>query len=138
MKIRCYSELITYDTFVDRFRYLNLNGIVGKDTFGYDRYLNQILYNLDIWKAVRRKVIIRDNGCDLGIKGREINHSIIVHHMKPITIEDVKNLNPIIFDPEFLISTVLRTHNAIHYGSEEQIQSEFVERKPNDTIPWRI
>lgn len=137
MKIRTYSELILYDSYIERFRYLKLNGIVGRDTFGYDRYLNQMLYNLDEWKYVRNKVIMRDNGCDLGIKDREIKHSIIVHHMNPITVEDIKTMNPIIFDMDGLISTVLKTHNAIHYGSEEQVSFELKERTPNDTIPWR-
>ena len=137
MKIRTYSELIRYDSFLDRFNYLRLDGVVGRDTFGFDRYLNQILYNLDEWKEARDKTIIRDMGCDLGIKDREILRTIIVHHMNPITVEDVKRHNPIIFDPEFLITTMLRTHNAIHYGNEESIFMGPVERKPNDTIPWR-
>lgn len=137
MKIRTYSELIMYDSFLDRFRYLKLEGRVGRDTFGFDRYLNQILYNCDEWKEARRFVIIRDNGCDLGIEGRDINKGIIVHHMNPITIEDVKNRNPKIFDPEFLITTKLRTHNAIHYGNENAITTGPVERRPNDTILWR-
>ena len=110
---------------------------MGRDTFGFDRYLNQILYNLDEWKEARDKTIIRDMGCDLGIKDREILKTIIVHHMNPITVEDVKRHNPIIFDPEFLITTMLRTHNAIHYGNEDSIFMGPVERKPNDTIPWR-
>ena len=126
-----------YDSFLDRFRYLKLEGRVGRDTFGFDRYLNQILYNCDEWKEARRFVIIRDNGCDLGIEGRDINKGIIVHHMNPITIEDVKNRNPKIFDPEFLITTKLRTHNAIHYGNENAITTGPVERRPNDTILWR-
>lgn len=137
MKIKTYSELILYDSFVDRFNYLKLNCSVGRDTFGYDRYLNQILYKLPEWLEARDKVIFRDDGCDLGIKGREIQRNIIVHHMNPITVEDVKNHNPIIFDPEFLITTVLRTHNGIHYGSIESVNVGLIERRTNDTIPWR-
>lgn len=137
MKIRTYSELITYDSFLDRFNYLKLSGRVGRDTFGFDRYLNQMLYNLPEWERSRDKVIDRDGACDLGIKGRDIYKYIIVHHMNPITVEDVKNHNPIIFDPEFLITTVLRTHNAIHYGDADSVFTGLVDRKRNDTIPWR-
>lgn len=137
MKIRTYSELITYDSFLNRFNYLKLSGQVGRDTFGFDRYLNQMLYNLPEWERSRDKVIDRDGACDLGIKGRDIYKYIIVHHMNPITVEDVKNHNPIIFDPEFLITTVLRTHNAIHYGDTDSVFTGLVDRKRNDTIPWR-
>lgn len=137
MSIRTYSELIKFDTFLDRFKYLRLDGQVGRDTFGFDRYLNQILYNCQDWQDVRGDVIIRDNGCDLGIEGREINKGIIVHHMNPITLDDIKNRNPKIFDREFLISTTLRTHNAIHYGDANGLTSDPIERRPNDTIPWR-
>ena len=139
MKIRTYSELRRYDTFVDRFNYLKLEGAVGRDTFGFDRYLNQTLYNMPRWKRSRDKVIIRDEGCDLGIADREIPDKtiIIVHHMNPITLEDVKLMRPEIFDPEFLITTVLRTHNGIHYGGIESVNTGPVERRRNDTIPWR-
>lgn len=137
MKIRTYSELIQFDSFLDRFHYLKLDGQVGRDTFGFDRYLNQILYNSPEWNRARERVIIRDNGCDLGVDGREIHKNIIVHHMNPITVEDVKNRNPVIFNPEFLITTMLRTHNAIHYGNPEALASEPIERRKNDTIPWR-
>lgn len=137
MKIKTYSELILYDSFIDRFNYLKIKGVVGRDTFGYDRYLNQMLYKLPDWKRARDYVIIRDNGCDLGIEGREIQRNIIVHHMNPITVEDIKNHNPDIFNPEFLITTILRTHNGIHYGSDESIFADPVERRKNDTIPWR-
>lgn len=137
MIIRTYRDLIKFDTFIDRYRYLKLSGQVGRDTFGFDRYLNQILYNCDEWRSVRGDVIIRDNGCDLGIKGREIQKFIIVHHMNPITIDDVKNRNPIIFDKEFLITTMLKTHNAIHYSDESALIHEPIIRKKNDTSPWR-
>lgn len=137
MKIRTYSELILFDSFVDRFNYLKLSGQVGRDTFGFDRYLNQILYKCDDWLEARKQTIIRDDGCDLGIEGHDIFKCIIVHHMNPITVDDVKNRNPIIFDLDFLITTRLRTHNAIHYGSNDSIFNSFTERKQNDTIPWR-
>ena len=137
MIIRTYRDLIKFDTFIDRYRYLKLSGQVGRDTFGFDRYLNQILYNCDEWRRVRGDVIIRDNGCDLGIEGREIQKFIIVHHMNPITIDDVKNRNPIIFDKEFLITTMLKTHNAIHYSDESTLIHEPIIRKKNDTSPWR-
>ena len=135
--IRNYTELSKLQTFEERFNYLKLNGIVGKETFGYDRYLNQILYQRPEWKSVRNKVIIRDNGCDLGIIGREIQNRIIIHHMNPITVEDIKSRNPIVFDPEYLISTVHRTHNAIHYSDEDLLPKNPIERKPNDTCPWK-
>ena len=134
---RNYTELSKLQTFEERFNYLKLDGIVGKETFGYDRYLNQILYQCPEWKSVRNKVIIRDNGCDLGIIGHEIQNRIIIHHMNPITVEDIKSRNPIVFDPEYLISTVHRTHNAIHYGDEKKKKKNPVERKPNDTCPWK-
>lgn len=137
MKIRTYSELKRIESFVDRFNYLKLGGTVGIDTFGFDRYLNQVFYNCLEWKQIRDFVILRDNGCDLGVAGHEIPKFIIIHHMNPISIEDVKNRNPIIFDPEFLITTVLRTHNAIHYGTDDSIFKVPLDRKSNDTIPWR-
>ena len=134
---RNYTELSKLQTFEERFNYLKLDGIVGKETFGYDRYLNQILYQCPEWKSVRNKVIIRDNGCDLGIIGHEIQNRIIIHHMNPITVEDIKSRNLIVFDPEYLISTVHRTHNAIHYSDENLLPKNPVERKPNDTCPWK-
>lgn len=138
MIIRTYSELVTIPTFEERFRYLRLLGTVGAETFGFDRFLNQYLYqNNQRWKAARRAVIIRDNGCDLGVEGYTIHGSILVHHMNPITVEDVLNDNPDIFDPEFLISTTLNTHNAIHYGDENLLITMPLERRENDTCPWR-
>ena len=117
---RCYSELITLPTYEERFKYLKLDGRVGADTFGFDRHLNQMVYQKDPrWKNARDLVIIRDNGCDLGIEGREIYGKIIVHHMNPITVDDILNDRDWIFDPEFLICTVHNTHNAIHYGDEK-------------------
>lgn len=138
MTIRTYSELVTIPTFRERYLYLRLQGAVGKETFGFDRFLNQYLYqNNQRWKASRRAVIIRDNGCDLGVEGYEIHGSILVHHMNPITVDDVLNNNPDIFDPEFLISTTLNTHNAIHYGDENLLITTPLERSENDTCPWR-
>ena len=134
--IRNYTELSKLQTFEERFNYLKLDGVVGKETFGYDRYLNQILYQCPEWKSVRNKVIIRDNGCDLGIIGREIQNRIIIHHMNPITVEDIKSRNPIVFDPEYLISTVHRTHNAIHYSDENLLPLPPVNSLADATASW--
>ena len=137
MMTRTYSELMELRTFQERFHYLVLNGSVGHSTFGNNRYLNQNFYRSKEWRRVRNDVIIRDGGCDLGIPGLEIVGMVIVHHINPITIDDVKNRNPILFDPEFLISTQLNTHNAIHYGDETLLISETpLERSPNDTKLW--
>lgn len=133
---RCYSELILLKTFEERFEYLKLDGVVGTETFGYDRYLNQLLYRSSEWKKIRNEIIVRDNGCDLGIDGHEIFVSPLIHHINPITIEDVKNRNPIIFDSENLITTILSTHNAIHYGYEVP-NNKIPNRIPNDTCPWK-
>lgn len=134
--IRCYSELKELKTFQERFEYLKLDGSVGVETFGYDRYLNQIFYRDPEWKRIRREVIIRDEGCDLGMFGYELRGMILIHHMNPITPDDIVNRNPYILDPEYLITTCRRTHDAIHYGSELP-EYELKERKPNDTCPWR-
>lgn len=137
-RIRTYSELITLPTFEERFEYLRLNGQVGKDTFGFDRQLNQMLYQRSPrWKRSRDKVIIRDNGCDLAMEGHEIFGKIIVHHMNPITLDDVLNDRDWIYDPEFLICTIHNTHNAIHYGDEKQLIIAPTVRLPNDTCPWK-
>lgn len=136
--IRTYSELITIPTFRERFEYLKLDGAVGYETFGYDRYLNQILYNSYEWKYdTRRKIILRDNGCDLGCDGFEIFGKILVHHINPITVDDVLNRRPIVFDPENLISTTHNTHNAIHYGDVDLLTIGPIERTKNDTCPWK-
>lgn len=137
MSIKCYSELMSLSTFIERYRYLKLGGSVGKETFGYDRYLNQTLYRSPEWKRFRRDIIIRDNGCDLGCEGYDIVGKILIHHIEPITIEDILKRNPKIFDPENVISTQLMTHNAIHYGDESLLITEPVVRKPNDTCPWK-
>lgn len=135
---RSYSELITLPTYQERYEYLKLSGRVGADTFGFDRYLNQQLYQRNPrWKKARDKVIIRDNGCDLGIEGRDIVGKIIVHHMNPITMEDILNDRDWIYDPEFLICTTHTTHNAIHYGDERLLMLDPKERTPNDTCPWK-
>lgn len=136
--IRTYSELLTFKTFEERFDYLKLNGVVGKDTFGFDRYMNQWLYhNSKEWKAVRNKVIVRDNGCDLGMEGYDILGKILVHHLNPITIDDIKNRSPTIFDLNNLICVSHNTHNAIHYGDENLLVKAPIERKLNDTCPWK-
>lgn len=135
--IRTYSELITLPTFEERFEYLRLGGKVGAETFGFDRYLNQIFYKSDKWLSVRDKVIIRDNGCDLGIEGREIYGRILVHHMNPITMDDIVNHSSWILDPEYLITTVKNTHDAIHYSDENLLIKDPIERRKNDTCPWR-
>ena len=136
--IRTYSELIKFQTYEERFRYLKLDGAVGRETFGFDRYLNQIFYRSQRWKKIRDLVIVRDNGCDLGILGYEIYGRVIIHHMNPITIDDIERESEFLLDPEFLISTVHKTHNAIHYGDESLLVTSPVERTKNDTCPWKI
>lgn len=137
MNTKRYSELITIPTYEERFKYLQLKGAVGNDTFGYDRYLNQILYNSQEWKRLRNQIIIRDNGRDLGCEGYEIYGRILIHHMNPITVEDIVSRDPIVFDPENLICVSHNTHNAIHYGDENLLIMAPVERTKNDTCPWR-
>lgn len=138
MSIKTYSELITLPTFEERYRYLRLGGRVGEETFGFDRYLNQIFYKSEKWLKVRDFVILRDNGCDLGIEGREIYGRILVHHMNPITIDDILKESDFLTDPEFLITTIKNTHDAIHYGDESLLITAPIERCKNDTCPWRI
>ena len=135
--IRTYSELITIPTFEERFEYLKLNGSVGLETFGHDRYLNQILYNSPEWRRFRPEIIVRDNGCDLACEGYEIFGKILIHHINPITAKDILNRNPKVFDPENVITTVHNTHNAIHYGDENLLITAPIERNRNDTCPWR-
>lgn len=135
--MKTYSELSKLKTFGERYRYLKLDGIVGSETFGYDRYINQQLYRSSEWRKTRDKVIIRDQGCDLGIPGREINKGAIIHHINPITVEQIVNNDPIVFDLDNLITVSDKTHNAIHYGDENKLYKEPITRKPNDTIPWR-
>ena len=137
MIIRTYSELIKLPTFEERFQYLKLDGDVGVETFGFDRYLNQAFYSSDEWKSIRNQVIIRDNGCDLGIEGREIYKRIIIHHMNPITKEDLLYRTEYLLNPEYMICTMKNTHDAIHYGDESLLFSVPKERASNDTCPWR-
>lgn len=134
---RSYSELITIPTFEGRYEYLRLNGIVGDSTFGGHRRLNQLLYTCDEWRRVRRDVIIRDNACDLSFPGRDIDHGILIHHINPITIDDVLYRRDCIFDMENLVCTSFNTHQAIHYGNQSLIMQDFIVRKKNDTCPWR-
>lgn len=135
--IRTYSELITLPTFEERYRYLRLGGRVGEETFGFDRYLNQIFYKSEEWRSIRDHVIIRDCGCDLGMPDREIHGRIIVHHMNPIYQEDILRRSKYLLDPEYLICTIKNTHDAIHYGDENLLITVPVERSKNDTCPWR-
>jgi hypothetical protein len=135
--IRTYRELSRLRSFEERYKYLRLSGIVGESTFGFDRYLNQMLYRSSQWRKSRDNVIIRDNGCDLGVEDYAIQGRILIHHMNPITLEDIELERDIVFDPELLISTSHATHNAIHYGDESLLQSAPIERRKNDTCPWR-
>ena len=137
MSIRTYSELSQLATFEERYRYLRLGGYVGKETFGFDRWINQMFYKDPEWLKVRDIVIMRDNGCDLGIEGREIYSRIIVHHMNPITKADILDRSKFLLDPEYLICTIKNTHDAIHYGDENLLITLPMERSPNDTCPWR-
>ena len=135
--IRNYSELITLRTFKERFEYLKLDGIVGEETFGFDRYMNQIFYKSKEWASVRREVIIRDNGCDLGVDGYEIHCKRLIHHMNPINLSDIVHKTDNLLNSDYLITTVLSTHNAIHYGDASLLPALPVERRANDTCPWR-
>ena len=135
--IRTYSELIKLETFEERFRYLELSGTVGAETFGFDRYLNQTFYTSDEWKSLRNNIIVRDNGCDLGIPGYDIHTVILIHHMNPISVKDVLSHSDFLVNPEYLITTRLSTHNGIHYGDDSVLQNySVIERKPGDTCPW--
>lgn len=134
---KIYSELIKINNFEDRFSYLSLNGAVGEQTFGGHRYINQILYHTKKWKSIKREVILRDNGCDLAHEDYQIIGSIYVHHINPITIDDILEGRPCVFDLENLICTTFRTHNAIHYGTENLLLTKPVDRKKNDTCLWR-
>ena len=137
MIIKCYSELIAIPSFLDRYNYLKIGGKVGADTFGHDRFLNQILYRSGEWLDFRDEIIIRDNGCDLACAGFKLYERILVHHINPITVDDVLRRSPRVFDPENVVSTSLTTHNAIHYGDASLLALLPPERSPNDTCPWR-
>lgn len=134
--IRTFSELKRLKTFEERFEYLKLSGSVGESTFGFDRYLNQALYRSKEWKDLRNEIIVRDNGCDLGIEGREINDRIIIHHMNPLTADDVINRSDFVYDPNYLICVSIITHDAIHYGDISLLPKLPIERKPGDTTLW--
>lgn len=136
--MRTYSELSKLKTFKQRYDYLRLRGNVGESTFGFDRYLNQELYHSSEWQKARRLVIIRDEGCDLGIPGYEINDMIVIHHMNPINSKDIETGNPLIFKLEYLICTSYNTHQAIHFSNESLLPKPLTTRHPNDTIPWRL
>ena len=138
MSIKTYSELIDLPTFEERYEYLRLNGRVGKDTFGFDRYLNQNFYRSAEWRRIRDRVIVRDNGCDLAIDDRIIYGKILIHHMNPITDKDLFNLSDILLDPEYLICVSHNTHNAIHYGDGERLVKDPIVRTKNDTCPWKL
>ena len=140
IRSKSYSELIRYSSFEDRLNYLMLHGSVGFDTFGFDRYLNQAFYKSREWQIVKNKIILRDGACDLGVPGYEIPDGVpvFIHHINPITADDVKNHNPILLDPENLITTVFKTHQIIHYGLQNNSQPSLsIDRTPNDTCPWR-
>lgn len=137
MSIRTYSELITIPTFEERFEYLQLKGSVGKDTFGYDRHLNQVLYRSPEWKRLRNQIIIRDGGCDLACDGYDIYGKVLIHHLNPITVEDVLTRSRKVFDPDNLVCVSHSTHNAIHYGDVDLLVTGPIIRTKNDTCPWR-
>lgn len=136
--IRTYTDLMALLTFDERFRYLKLDGKVGEATFGFERYFNQRFYNSKEWKTIRRDIIIRDNGCDLAHPDCQIGGRIYIHHMNPITVDDISNYTEYLVNPEYLVCVSFDTHNAIHYGNEDILHREVVERSPNDTCPWRI
>lgn len=137
MMLRNYTDISKLNSFLERYQYLKLGGKVGEETFGYDRYLNQIFYKDPEWLEARDKVIIRDCGCDLGMPDREIRGKILVHHMNPVTKEQIIRRDPMLFDPEYLICTIKSTHDAIHYGDETLLILEPVVRRKNDTCPWK-
>ena len=137
MNIRTYSELITLSTFEERYKYLQLSSSIGEETFGFDRYLNQNFYRSKEWKRIRDFIIIRDNGCDLGVEDRTIYGKIIIHHMNPIRTKDIQDVSDYLLNPEYLICTTHQTHNAIHYGDENLLVCNPIERIANDTCPWR-
>ena len=137
MKIRTYSELRALHTFEERYEYLKLDGTVGEETFGFDRYFNQRFYHSTEWKRIKDDIIIRDNGCDLGMDGYEIWGRIYIHHMNPITLRDLEEQSEFLLNPEYLICASLNTHNAIHYGDESLLPRSIAERRPNDTCPWK-
>lgn len=137
-KIRRYHELMQLKTFEERYEYLRLSGQIGLDTFGYDRYLNQDFYQSEEWKRLRREIIVRDSGRDLGIEGRELESGIQIHHMNPIDRDDILDRSEFLLNPEFLICVSAITHKAIHYGNRDGLIRDPVERRPGDTAPWTL
>lgn len=137
MMIRTYQDLLTFQTFEERFKYLKLYGKVGEDTFGFDRVFNQMFYRSKEWKQLRNDIIVRDLGCDLGIEGREILNSPVIHHMNPISIDDIRNSTEFLLNPNYLITVTSNTHRAIHYGDESMLILDPIDRHPNDTCPWK-
>lgn len=137
MRKRSYSELLQFKTFEERYQYLRLVGEVGNPTFGYDRYFNQLFYHSSEWRRTRNQVILRDNGCDLGMPDYEIHGRIYIHHINPITKDDVEEFSDNLFDPENLVCVTFDTHNAIHYGDARTLPKIPIERVPGDTCPWR-
>lgn len=135
--IKTYDELSKLKTYQERFDYLKLDGLVGKDTFGCDRYLNQMFYKTTEWRRIRDQIIIRDNGCDLGVEGYDLYGRFFIHHINTITLEDIVERRDNLLNPNNLITVSFETHNAIHYGDEKLRPLEFVERTKNDTIPWK-
>ena len=135
--MRTYSELIKLGTFKERFRYLKLDGKVCQETFGYDRYLNQAFYHSDEWHRIRNKIILRDDACDLGMPGYEIGGKVYIHHINPISTHDLIHVSDFLLDPEYLICCSHNTHNAIHYGDENLLITEPIQRTPYDTCPWK-
>lgn len=145
--MKSYSEMMTFPTFEERYKYLKLQGHVGEETFGCDRYLNQILYNTPEWKEFRREIILRDNACDLAMPDRQIcpdigckiprTSNVYIHHINPLTKEDIINRDRKVFDPENAVCVTFKTHQAIHYGDSNQLEKEWTPRSPNDTCPWR-
>lgn len=137
MMLRRYSELKRLKTFEERYEYLRIGGLIGESTFGFERFLNQQFYTSQRWRLLRNEIIIRDNGCDLGIEGRDIHDKIIIHHMNPITKDQMMDPDESVFNPEYLICVSHSTHNAIHYGDASLLQKDYVPRRPNDTCPWK-
>lgn len=135
-RIRRYRELRRLSTLEERYKYLQLHGQVGDATFGFDRYVNQQFYRSRQWRSIRNEIIVRDNGCDLGVDGWEIHDRVYIHHMNPMTVDEISEGDPRILDPEFLIAVSLKTHNAIHYGTERQLPRPLVERRRGDTKLW--
>lgn len=135
--MRTYQELIWLSTFLERFQYLQLHGLVGKATFGFDRWLNQRLYRSYEWQKVRRDVILRDNGCDLACPGHELDRRVFVHHMNPISVNDIAERMDLVLNPDYLVTVSFETHQAIHYGDESLLPLLSADRHPNDTCPWR-